>query len=87
MPSPQSLGAAAAHHMRRPLPVVFGVQYSVSSRVPVQTRDLLAAQARERGISIAALLTELAARSEHAALQAVRDENRDWQATVGGGLA
>lgn len=52
-------------------------------------------------MSLAALLTELAARSEHeaifraerdatraeAALQAVRDENRDWDATVGDGLA
>ncbi len=70
-------------------------------RVPVQTRDRLAAQARERGVSIAALLTELAARAEHeaifraerdatraeAALQPVRDENRDWDTTVGDGLA
>ncbi|BBZ14112.1 antitoxin [Mycobacterium branderi] len=70
-------------------------------RVPVQTRDKLAAQARERGVSIAALLTELAARAEReaifraerdatraeAALQAVRDENRDWDTTVGDGLA
>jgi hypothetical protein len=52
-------------------------------------------------MSLAALLTELAARSEHeaifraerdatraeAALQAVREENRDWDATVGDGLA
>lgn len=70
-------------------------------RVPVQTRDRLAAQARERGISIAALLTELAVNAEHeaifraerdatraeATLQAVRDENRDWDTTVGDGLA
>jgi post-segregation antitoxin (ccd killing protein) len=69
-------------------------------RVPVQTRDRLAAQARERGVSIAALLTDLAARAEReaifraerdttraeAALQAVRDENRDWDTTVGDGL-
>lgn len=69
-------------------------------RVPVQTRDRLAAQARERGVSIAALLTELATRAEReaifraerdatraeAALQAVRDENRDWDTTVGDGL-
>lgn len=70
-------------------------------RVSVQTRDRLAAQARERGVSIATLLTELASRAEHeaifraerdatraeAALQAVRDENRDWDTTVGDGLA
>ncbi len=69
-------------------------------RVPVQTRDRLAAQARERGVSIAALLTDLAARAEReaifraerdatraeAALQAVRGENRDWDTTVGDGL-
>ncbi|KAA8969736.1 antitoxin [Mycobacterium sp.] len=69
-------------------------------RVPVQTRDRLAVQARERGISIAALLTELAARAEReeifaaerdatraeATLPAVRDENRDWDATVGDGI-
>jgi post-segregation antitoxin (ccd killing protein) len=69
-------------------------------RVPVQTRDRLAAQARDRGLSIAALLTELATRAEReaifraerettraeAALQAVRDENRDWDTTAGDGL-
>ncbi|GAB7145608.1 antitoxin [Mycobacterium riyadhense] len=69
--------------------------------VPVRTRDRLAAQARERGVSIAALLTELATRAEQeaifraerdatraeAALQAVRDENRDWDSTVDDGLA
>jgi hypothetical protein len=70
-------------------------------RVSVQTRDLLAAQARERGVSIAALLTELAARAEHeaifraerdatraeAALRPLRDENSDWDITVSDGLA
>jgi post-segregation antitoxin (ccd killing protein) len=69
-------------------------------RVPVQTRDRLAAQARERGVSIAALLTELATRAEReaifraeraatraeATLQAVHDEKRDWDTTVGDGL-
>lgn len=70
-------------------------------RVSIQTRDRLAAQARERGVSIATLLTELASRAEHeaifraerdasraeAALQAVRDERSDWDTTVGDGLA
>jgi hypothetical protein len=69
-------------------------------RVSIRTRDRLAAQARERGVSIAALLTDLAARAEkeaifraerdtartEAALQAVREENRDWDATAGDGL-
>ena len=70
-------------------------------RVPVQTRDRLAAQARERGISISALLTELASQAERqaifraerdathadAAAHAVREEDRDWEDTVGDGLA
>jgi post-segregation antitoxin (ccd killing protein) len=70
-------------------------------RVPVQTRDRLAAQARERGISIAALLSELASRAqrensfraerdatraESAAVE-VREEDRDWDDSVADGLA
>jgi hypothetical protein len=70
-------------------------------RVPVQTRDRLAAQARQRGMSIAALLTELATHAEHEAIfraerdatradaaeRAVRDEDRDWDDTIGDGIA
>ena len=70
-------------------------------RVSVQTRDRLAAQARERGVSIAALLTELASHAEReaifraecettraeAAAEAVRDEDRDWDHTVDDGIA
>jgi post-segregation antitoxin (ccd killing protein) len=70
-------------------------------RVPVETRDRLAARARERGLSMSALLTELAARAEYeaifrgereatraeATLQAVNDENREWDSTTGDGLA
>ncbi|MGB3896262.1 MAG: antitoxin [Mycolicibacter sinensis] len=66
-------------------------------RVPVQTRDRLAAQARERGVSMAVLLAELAAGAEReAAFRAERDATRaeaalpdlrDWDATVGDGLA
>jgi post-segregation antitoxin (ccd killing protein) len=70
-------------------------------RVSIQTRDRLAAQARERGISISALLTELASGAEHqaifqaerdatradAAARAVCEEDRDWDDTVGDGLA
>ena len=56
--------------------------------------------ARARGVSIAALLTELATRTEHAAIlraereatradaekQAVRDEAADWNDTLDDGL-
>jgi hypothetical protein len=70
-------------------------------RVPVQTRDRLAAQARERGMSIAALLTDLAARAEHEAIfraerdatvaeaniDAVHNEEHDWDLTVDDGIA
>jgi hypothetical protein len=70
-------------------------------RVPIQTRDRLAAQARERGVSIAALLTELATRVEHEAIfraerdatraeatvHAVHEEDRDWDHTVDDGIA
>ena len=61
-------------------------------RVSVQTRDRLAAQARERGMSISALLAELAGRADREAMfnaereatraesaaRATRDEDRDW---------
>jgi post-segregation antitoxin (ccd killing protein) len=70
-------------------------------RVPVQTRDRLAAQARERGVSIAALITALASRAEQEAIfraerdatraeatvHAVHDEERDWDHTVDDGIA
>jgi hypothetical protein len=69
-------------------------------RVSIRTRDRLAAQAQERGISIAAFLTELASRAEREAIfraerdatraeatvDAVRDEDRDWDDTAGDGL-
>ncbi len=69
-------------------------------RVPVETRDRLAEQARARGVSIAALLTELATRTEHeamlraerdatradAAVSAVEDDDGDWDETIGDGL-
>lgn len=69
-------------------------------RVPVATRDRLAAQARARGVSMATLLTELATRTERevmfraereatrveAAMPAVRDEDRDWVDTLNDGL-
>ena len=75
--------------------------HTTTIRVPVQTRDRLAAQARERGVSIAAFLTELASRAEReaifraerdvtraeATIAAVRGEDRDWDDVVADGLA
>jgi uncharacterized protein (DUF1778 family) len=69
-------------------------------RVTRETRDLLAQQARERGVSLSAMLTELARdvarkavfRSEREAVRAeasdrsVRREERDWEATLGDGV-
>jgi len=69
-------------------------------RVPRQTRDSLAARARERGVSLSALLTELAEqaergdayRSEREATEAeLNDPNalaeyRLWEGTLEDGL-
>ncbi|MBZ4521878.1 antitoxin [Mycobacterium avium] len=69
-------------------------------RVPVSTRDRLVAHARQRGISIAALLEEYADQAERkAALEAervttladaekseVHDEELDWDDTAGDGV-
>lgn len=66
----------------------------------MQTRDLLAAQARQRGISLAALLAELAAVAERDAMfhaereaerresaaAAIRDEEQDWETTAEDGI-
>jgi hypothetical protein len=73
----------------------------VSTGGPIQTRDRPAAQARERGISISDLLTDLASEAERQAIfraerdathaeataYTVREEDRDWEDTVGVGLA
>ena len=67
----------------------------------VGTRDRLAAQARERGVSISALLTDLAAQADRQAIfqaerdaeraesagAAARDEARDWDGAAGDGIA
>ncbi len=46
-------------------------------RVPRDTRDRLAARARERGVSLSALLTEFARRAERAeALRSEREATR-----------
>jgi len=69
-------------------------------RVTRRTRDLLAEQARERGVSLASLLAEVARereaegiwRSERDAMRtdakrpAVAEEERAWQASLGDGL-
>lgn len=69
-------------------------------RVTRQTRDRLAEQAREQGVSLASMLAELARHGEREAMfQAERDaaradagnadtisEARAWEATLGDGL-
>ncbi|MBA3866400.1 MAG: antitoxin [Solirubrobacterales bacterium] len=69
-------------------------------RVPRETRDRLAARARERGVSLSSLLTEFARRAERAdALRSEREatradsanpdgvaEEREWDAVLGDGL-
>jgi antitoxin MazE7 len=69
-------------------------------RVPRHTRDRLAAQARQRGVSLSSLLTEFARRAERAdALRSEREatradagnpdavaEERMWEAVLGDGL-
>jgi hypothetical protein len=69
-------------------------------RVPRETRDRLAARARERGVSLAAMLTEFARRAERAEAlrserEATRAETNDsgalaeidlWEATLGDGI-
>ena len=69
-------------------------------RVPRETRDLLAAYAQERGLSLSALLSEFAHRAERvdafrsereaarldAADVAVAAEERDWDAVLGDGF-
>ncbi|MGN6189143.1 MAG: type II toxin-antitoxin system antitoxin MazE7 [Conexibacter sp.] len=70
-------------------------------RVTRETRDLLAGQARERGLSLSAMLSELARdvardavfRSERAAARTdasnrvARDDERAWESALGDGLA
>lgn len=69
-------------------------------RVPIPIRDRLAAQARQRGISIAALLEELSEQAERQAafaaertatladaeMSEVHNEDLDWDATAGDGI-
>jgi antitoxin MazE7 len=69
-------------------------------RVPRDTRDRLAARARERGVSLSSMLTEFARRMERAqALRSEREaaradaagrdvaaEESEWEAVLGDGL-
>lgn len=69
-------------------------------RVPNETRDLLAEQARERGLSISAMLTEMARQARRDAIfRAERDavrrdaeathaqaEDQEWEATLADGI-
>jgi hypothetical protein len=69
-------------------------------RVPRETRDVLAARARRRGVSLSSLLTEFARRVERAeALRSEREasrtdagnrnviaEEREWEAVLGDGI-
>lgn len=69
-------------------------------RVPRETRDLLAEQARDRGLSLSTFLTRVASSGERAAVFAaereasltdsrnpeVMAEDRDWAITLDDGL-
>jgi predicted DNA-binding ribbon-helix-helix protein len=70
-------------------------------RVPRATRDLLAEQARERGLSVAALLGRIADENRRQAVWAsereagcvdadnreAQSESRDWETTLEDGLS
>lgn len=76
------------------------VTATATIRVPRDTRDRLAARARDRGVSLSSLLTEFARRAERAdALRSERAATRAelgdpealaeaelWEATLGDGL-
>lgn len=73
---------------------------STTIRVPIPTRDKLAARARQRGISIAAVIDELSDQAERLAafeaereatradmeISEVHDEDLDWDVTAGDGI-
>lgn len=76
------------------------VTVTATIRVPRETRDRLAARARERGVSLSSLLVEFARRAERAdALRSEREatradaanpevgtEDRYWEAVLGDGF-
>lgn len=69
-------------------------------RIPLDTRKLLAEQARERGMSLSALVTDLARQAAQAAMfraeqaatrrdavdRSVRAEERDWETVLADGI-
>lgn len=69
-------------------------------RVPRETRDLLAAQARERGVPLSSMLAELAQQAEREAIfraernatradtrdPRVQAEEREWETALGDGV-
>lgn len=69
-------------------------------RVTRKTRDLLAEQARERGVSVSTMLADIAQDAEREAIfrsermaaiadasnPAVAEEERDWEAAIGDGI-
>lgn len=73
---------------------------TVTIRVPQETRDLLAQQARERGMSLAAMLSDVARRAQRdaifraernasrrdAATAGVQAEEREWEAALADGI-
>lgn len=87
---------------RQDVALLLGDMPSVTAtiRVPRQTRDRLAARARDRGVSLSALLTELAERAERAdAYKSEREatladlespealaEYRLWEGTIEDGI-
>jgi hypothetical protein len=81
-------------------PILFAHMAATATiRVPRETRDRLAARARERGVSLSSLLVEFARRAERAdALRSEREatrvdaanpeleaEDRYWEAVLGDG--
>ena len=73
---------------------------STTVRISLRTRDRLAAQARERGVSISALLEELAAGADREAIfraerqatraeagnQSIREAEGDWADAAADGI-
>ena len=87
---------------RRTTAPYYGYMTAVTAtiRVPRETRDLLAEQARERGISLSAMLAEMARQARREAIfQAERNaarldaaaadvetEEREWETTLDDGI-
>lgn len=74
--------ATATAAMKRPsLALLYGdMAQTATIRVPRETRDRLAARARDRGVSLSSLLTDLAERAERA--DAYRSEREATRAEI-----